>query len=224
VSTDLPAAGASARRPLPAGAAGGAASDFAAARTPAGTAGTVIGTARTIVGTAGTVVGTASTAVSVARTALGATPLLWMMPAIALQSVLMVLEPAATGLVGPGGMAGLSPLQALAALALIGCGTWLIRGGAHELEWNATPVCVDETARALVATGPYRLSRHPMYLGAVAVLLGVAVALGSVLAALVAAGFVFWVDLRHARPEDARLRAQFGPAWRAYAARVRRWL
>lgn len=158
------------------------------------------------------------------RTAFGATPLLWMMPAIALQSMLMVLEPAAAGLAGPGAMAGLSPLQALVALALIGVGTVLIRGGAHELEWNATPVCVDESARALVATGPYRLSRHPMYLGAVAVLLGVAVALGSVLATLVAAGFALWVDLRHARQEDARLRLRFGPSWRAYAARVRRWL
>jgi protein-S-isoprenylcysteine O-methyltransferase Ste14 len=216
VSTDLPAAGASARRPSPAGAVGSA-PDF-------GTPRTVVEAASATVVVASAVASAARPALAVARSALGATPLLWMMPAIALQSMLMVLEPAATGLVGPGGMAGLSPLQALVALALIGCGTWLIRGGAHELGWNATPVCVDETARALVATGPYRFSRHPMYLGAVAVLLGVAVALGSVLAALVAAGFVFWVDLRHARPEDARLRAQFGPAWRAYAARVRRWL
>jgi protein-S-isoprenylcysteine O-methyltransferase Ste14 len=189
MSTDLSAAGAAARGPASAGAAG-----------------------------------RATRVLGAARAGVGAMPLLWMMPAIALQAMLMVLEPAAAGLAGPGGMAGLSPLQALVALALIGCGTWLIRGGVHELEWNATPVGVDEPARALVATGPYRVSRHPMYLGAVAVLLGVAVALGSVLAALVAAGFAFWIDLRHARHEDARLRARFGPAWRAYAARVRRWL
>jgi len=169
-------------------------------------------------------VGFGAGAVAAVRSAFGATPLLWMMPAIALQSMLMVLEPSAAGLAAKGGMAGLSPLQGLVALALIGCGSWLIRGGAHELAWNATPVCADETERALVVTGPYRFSRHPMYLGAAAVLVGVAVALGSVLAALVAAGFVLWVDLRHARREDARLQARFGPAWRAYAASVRRWL
>ena len=55
-------------------------------------------------------------------------------------------------------------------------------------------------------------------------LLGVAVALGSVLAALVAAGFALWIERCHVRREEARLHGRFGPAWRAYAARVRRWL
>jgi protein-S-isoprenylcysteine O-methyltransferase Ste14 len=144
------------------------------------------------------------------------TPLLWMLPAIGLQALAALLEPPLA--------AGLSVVQALAALALTATGGWLMRGAAQELEWNATPVCVDEPARALVATGPYRVSRHPMYLGAVAVLLGVAVVLGSPLAAGVALAFGAWLDLAQARPEDARLRARFGPSWEAYAANVRRWV
>jgi protein-S-isoprenylcysteine O-methyltransferase Ste14 len=56
------------------------------------------------------------------------------------------------------------------------------------------------------------------------VLAGTATALGSPVAALVAAGYAAWIDLRQARREDAALHARFGSAWRAYAARTRRWL
>jgi protein-S-isoprenylcysteine O-methyltransferase Ste14 len=154
------------------------------------------------------------------------TPLLWLLPAMALQATLAALP---TPLSGPltGALppaSELSLVQGLAALALIAGGGWLIKAAADELEWNATPGCVDEPARALVATGPFRLGRHPMYLGAVAVLAGTATALGAPAAALVAAGYAAWIDLRHARREDAALHARFGPAWRAYAARTRRWL
>jgi protein-S-isoprenylcysteine O-methyltransferase Ste14 len=154
------------------------------------------------------------------------TPLLWLLPVMALQATLAALP---TPLSGP--LMGASPAafelslgQGLVALALIAGGGWLIKAGADELEWNATPVCVDDPARALVATGPFRLGRHPMYLGAVAVLAGTATALGAPAAALVAAGYAAWIDLYHARREDAALHARFGPAWRAYAARTRRWL
>jgi protein-S-isoprenylcysteine O-methyltransferase Ste14 len=154
------------------------------------------------------------------------TPLLWLLPAMALQSTLAALP---TPLSGP--LAGalpaaleLSLVQGLVALALIAGGGWLIKAAADELDWNATPVCVDEPARALVTTGPFHLGRHPMYLGAVAVLAGTATVLGSPVAALVAAGYAAWIDLRHARREDVALHARFGPAWRAYAARTRRWL
>ncbi len=154
------------------------------------------------------------------------TPLLWLLPAMALQATLAALQtPLAGSLMSTLPAAfELSLGQGLVALALIAGGGWLIKAAADELEWNATPVCVDDPARALVATGPFRLGRHPMYLGAVAVLAGTATALGAPAAALVAAGYAAWIDLRHARREDAALHARFGPAWRAYAARTRRWL
>jgi len=143
-------------------------------------------------------------------------PLGLMLPAIGLQSL--------TLLIGSPVDPTLSAPQALAAFGLVAGGAWTIRSAARELDWNATPACVDEPARALVTTGPYARSRHPMYLGAVAVLAGVAVVLGSPWAGLVALAYAAWVDRRALRAEDARLAAAFGPAWRAYAARVRRWL
>ena len=143
-------------------------------------------------------------------------PLGWLLPAIVLQSLVMLLEP-------PIGTS-LTWLQALASLALVAGGGWLIRASALELDWNATPACVDESPRALVATGPYGRSRHPMYVGAVAVLVGVALALDSPLAAGVALAYAAAVHAGPMRAEERRLEAAFGPSWRAYAARVRRWL
>ncbi|MCZ8099578.1 MAG: methyltransferase [Burkholderiales bacterium] len=144
--------------------------------------------------------------------------LMWLLPAIALQATLAAAWPASPATFG------LSIAQALASFAAILGGGWLIRAAAVELDWNATPVCVHEPPRALVATGPYRFGRHPMYLGAALLLAGTALALGSPPAGGVAAAYLAWLDLHHARAEDAALHARFGPAWRAYAARTRRWL
>lgn len=144
-------------------------------------------------------------------------PVLWMLPAITVQALLAsVAEPAWLTVDAPVLLSG-------AALLLIVGGGWTMRAAAAELEVHATPVCVDEPARALITTGPYRHSRHPMYVGSVAVLAGAACALGSPLAAGVALAYGAWIDRRHARHEDAALHERFGPAWRAYAARVRRW-
>jgi protein-S-isoprenylcysteine O-methyltransferase Ste14 len=76
----------------------------------------------------------------------------------------------------------------------------------------------------LVTGGVFRFSRHPMYLGMALAIAGAALALGSLGALLAAAGYAAFVDRCFAAPEDARLARRFGPAYAAYAARVRRWL
>ena len=147
---------------------------------------------------------------------IGTGPTAWLLPLIGVQ--------VAAATIGAPVGATLDAWQAIVALALILGGGWAMRSAARELEVHATPVCPDEAARALVVTGPYRIGRHPMYLGAVSVLAGTAAALGSVEAAVVAAGYALWIDRRFARAEDARLEARFGGAWRAWAARTRRWV
>ena len=78
--------------------------------------------------------------------------------------------------------------------------------------------------RSLVTSGPYRFTRNPMYLGLVIVSLGVAVWVGAwpmFLAPIAAFATCNWV---HIPFEEAKMRRQFGEAFDAYAARVRRWL
>lgn len=77
---------------------------------------------------------------------------------------------------------------------------------------------------ALVAHGPYRLSRNPMYLGLLLWLTAYALFLGSVLPWLVLPLFIAAMTVLFIRREEALLEATFGAPYRRYRARVRRWL
>ena len=75
----------------------------------------------------------------------------------------------------------------------------------------------------LVASGPYRWCRNPMYLGHLIFFAGLAIALSSWLAAGVLAYHLVWFDAR-VREDEARLTALFGDRYRDYVARVKRWI
>ena len=80
------------------------------------------------------------------------------------------------------------------------------------------------TNRALVVDGPYRYTRNPMYLGLVLVTLGIAIGIGAwpmFLAPIAVFATANWV---HIPFEEAKMRRQFGAAFDAYTARVRRWI
>jgi len=87
-----------------------------------------------------------------------------------------------------------------------------------------TPVHPDATPTALVTDGVFRISRNPMYLGMVLILLGAGAGLGSLGVLLVAPAFALVLDRGFIRVEERRLAEAFGAAWQAYAARVRRWI
>ena len=81
-----------------------------------------------------------------------------------------------------------------------------------------------EANSGLITGGPYAFSRNPMYLGLVIIALGAAIWAGlwPMLAAPVAVFLT--ANFVHIPFEEAKLRRQFGPAFDAYARRVRRWL
>jgi protein-S-isoprenylcysteine O-methyltransferase Ste14 len=81
-----------------------------------------------------------------------------------------------------------------------------------------------ESASALVATGIYRLTRNPMYLGMLLILLGWAVFVGNAFALVIALAFVPLMNRLQIAPEERALAAAFGPAFTAYQSAVRRWL
>jgi protein-S-isoprenylcysteine O-methyltransferase Ste14 len=78
--------------------------------------------------------------------------------------------------------------------------------------------------RHLVSTGPYRVSRNPMYVGVVTILVGWCLLWDSrtlmVYAVLLAIGF----HLRVVLFEEPWAARRFGAEWEAYRARVSRWL
>ncbi|MCK5944939.1 MAG: isoprenylcysteine carboxylmethyltransferase family protein [Planctomycetes bacterium] len=81
-----------------------------------------------------------------------------------------------------------------------------------------------QPVRALVADGPYRFTRNPMYLALVTMAFGVAVRLGSLSPLLVPPALFLVLDQRFVRREERFLRANLGTAYDDYCGRVRRWL
>ena len=79
-------------------------------------------------------------------------------------------------------------------------------------------------ASSLVASGIYRYTRNPMYLGMLLVLIGWAVYLARPWALLVLPVFVAYMNRFQIMPEERELARHFGAEFQAYRARVRRWL
>jgi protein-S-isoprenylcysteine O-methyltransferase Ste14 len=81
-----------------------------------------------------------------------------------------------------------------------------------------------EATSSLVRTGVYRISRNPMYVGLVFVLVGWAAYLASAWALLGPVAFVLYMNWFQIAPEERVLAALFGAEYSAYASTVRRWL
>ena len=76
----------------------------------------------------------------------------------------------------------------------------------------------------LITTGPFSLSRNPLYLGGnVFIFFGAALILGSPCALLITALHLPLVDLFITR-EERQLENDFGDRWISYKKHVRRWL
>lgn len=81
-----------------------------------------------------------------------------------------------------------------------------------------------ERSTQVVSTGIYRITRNPMYLGLVLVLLGLAVYLASPWALLGPLAFAAYITRFQIRLEEQALTTRFGAAYTAYCKQVRRWL
>jgi protein-S-isoprenylcysteine O-methyltransferase Ste14 len=77
---------------------------------------------------------------------------------------------------------------------------------------------------ALVVDGIYRRTRNPLYLGMTLVYLGLGVAAGSLWAIGLVVPLLWVIDVGVVKREERYLERKFGDAYRAYKARVRRWI
>jgi protein-S-isoprenylcysteine O-methyltransferase Ste14 len=83
-------------------------------------------------------------------------------------------------------------------------------------------VPVDWSPAMLMTGGPYAISRHPMYLGELALWLGWAILYGSI-PVLIGFAALGALVARLAPREERALEAKFGDVYRQYKARVPRW-
>lgn len=97
--------------------------------------------------------------------------------------------------------------------------TWAIGAGVAVLGellrvWAAGHL---EKSREVTSSGPYRLVRHPLYLGSALIGTGVAIAATHRWAVLVIAAYLLLTLTAARRSEEAHLREKFGDAYDAYA-------
>lgn len=87
-----------------------------------------------------------------------------------------------------------------------------------------TAICPTDTPSSLVVEGIYRFTRNPMYLGLFAMLLGLAMIVGTVPFYAAAIAYIFVMDTVFCPYEEEKLLLVFGVEFVRYSTKVRRWL
>ena len=109
--------------------------------------------------------------------------------------------------------AGLS----VAGFALMIRAWWLFRQA-------GTAVCPTEKSSRMVTGGPYAWTRNPMYLGMIAMLLGVSFFLGTLPFFCATAAYGLVINSVFCPYEEQKLECEFGEHYLRYKRQVRRWL
>jgi len=111
-----------------------------------------------------------------------------------------------------------------AGILLIGIGIWLNIWGDGLFKREKTTIKPFEQSSVLIVEGPFRFSRHPMYLGMVAILLGVAIICGSLITFVAPITFFIIMSVVFVPVEEKAMEVTFGNEYLEYKARVRQWL
>lgn len=116
-------------------------------------------------------------------------------------------------------------LQA-ATLGVAITGALLIPSGIISLRLARTTVSPTrpDRSKALVISGIFRLTRNPIYLGALILLTAWAMHLWQPQSFVALPVFAAWMHRFQILPEERALRAKFGDEFEAYARGTRRWL
>ena len=109
-------------------------------------------------------------------------------------------------------------------IVLIILGITITAIAARAFARAGTPIIPFEPSTALVAGGLYRVTRNPMYLGLVVVLLGAGLLFGTVTPFLPIPVFVWIIQKKFIEAEERFLEEIFGAQYLAYKSKVRRWL
>ena len=118
----------------------------------------------------------------------------------------------------------LTPAIISGGVVLIIVGAALVVLARREFAQHGQPTDPGLPTSRLVTTGVFSVSRNPLYLGGVCILVGIALALNLpwvlalLLPAIVACHYVLIA------PEERYLTAKFGEKYRVYVATVHRWI
>jgi protein-S-isoprenylcysteine O-methyltransferase Ste14 len=112
----------------------------------------------------------------------------------------------------------------LVGAALAAAGFVIIFAAAGRFVAAGTNIPPNLPTTALVVDGIYGRTRNPLYLGTTLVYLGLSVAAGSLWAIVLVVPLLWVINIGVIAREERYLERKFGDAYRAYKARVRRWI
>jgi protein-S-isoprenylcysteine O-methyltransferase Ste14 len=95
--------------------------------------------------------------------------------------------------------------------------------GGYRLQFGGGGPGMATVPQRIVAQGPYRYTRNPMYLGHLIFMLGLALTFWSWFALVLFVLRAVWFQYR-VLGDEARLEATFGAEYTAYRAQVKRWI
>ena len=81
-----------------------------------------------------------------------------------------------------------------------------------------------ELPSTLITTGPFKISRHPMYSGMLSILLGSALVCGTLFTFTYSILFVILMEILFIPLEENNLKNQFGEDYFQYKKGTRRWI
>jgi protein-S-isoprenylcysteine O-methyltransferase Ste14 len=112
-------------------------------------------------------------------------------------------------------------VQCIVGLALIGIGFAILFVSVGTLRRSYSSTLVVREDHQIITHGIYRFTRHPIYLGAILVCVGVPVSVSSVYGFLIMAALVPLI-LNRIRIEERMLTEEFGDEYRAYKESTRK--
>lgn len=139
-------------------------------------------------------------------------PPTWLALHIGAAWVLSLLSPEVFGAVGQ-----------VVGPVLVAFGVLVMIVAAGQMVLSRTTVIPRRNPSALVTSGLFSLSRNPIYLADAVILTGAILWLDAVLALPLLFSFVWLIQTRFIRDEEARLTIAFGPEFDLWASRTRRW-
>ena len=110
------------------------------------------------------------------------------------------------------------------AILIFGFAGYLAIHAVVVLKMSATHIDPGQTTTTIVISGPFRISRNPMYLSLVLILLGLSIGFVSIWFLVAAVILLFILDRTAVVPEEIYLETKFDDRYTTYKSQVRRWL
>ena len=76
----------------------------------------------------------------------------------------------------------------------------------------------------LVITGVYKITRNPMYLGMLLIIISFALYKASIISLILIPLFIFYINKFQIEPEEFEMRKKFGKEYEDYCKNVDRWI